>query len=370
MNAMMPLETQAVFADQFGRQKRKLRISVTDRCNFKCVYCMPEHPEWVKKQDLLSFEELYQFCHFMVQQGIEHIRITGGEPLMRQGVVHFIEQLQQFKKIGLKRISMTTNAHYLKKYAEALKNAGLDDLNISLDSLDAKQFKQLTQKELAPVLAGISAAQEVGLPIKINTVLMKGLNDDQILPLAKWSIQQDIVLRFIEFMPLDGDQKWSVADVVSEQQILATLATEFDVQIQVQPSAKYRANPARQYLINNHLGVSHFIKKHSIGIISTISHSFCGDCDRIRLTAQGELYNCLFAPKGLALKTEIKALLSASRQFALSTVEKMPESTSENLALLQKIGAYIWKKEQGFDAIHARTKQQASRKISMHMLGG
>ncbi|OTG93873.1 GTP 3',8-cyclase MoaA [Acinetobacter sp. ANC 3832] len=375
MNAMMPLETQAVFADQFGRQKRKLRISVTDRCNFKCVYCMPEHPEWVKKQDLLSFEELYQFCHFMVQQGIEHIRITGGEPLMRQGVVHFIEQLQQLKKIGLKRISMTTNAHYLKKYAEALKNAGLDDLNISLDSLDAEQFKQLTQKELAPVLAGISAAQEVGLPIKINTVLMKDMNDDQILPLAKWSIQQNIVLRFIEFMPLDGDQKWSAADVVSEQQILTILATEFDVQIQEQSLAKYRANPARQYLISHSLMKNDLIhrdlcNKHPIGIISTISHSFCGDCDRIRLTAQGELYNCLFAPKGLALKAEIKALSLASLLSATSTIEKMPESTFENLALLQKIGAYIWKKEQGYDAIQARTAQQASRKISMHMLGG
>ena len=358
MNAMIPWETQAVFADQFGRQKRKLRISVTDRCNFKCVYCMPEHPEWAKKHNLLSFEELYQFCFLMVQQGIEHIRITGGEPLMRQGVVHFIEQLQQLKKNGLKRISMTTNAHYLKKYAEPLKKAGLDDLNISLDSLDIEQFKQLTQKDLAPVFAGIQVAQAVGLPIKINTVLIKGMNDDQIIPLAKWSIQHNIILRFIEFMPLDGDQKWSVDDVVSEQQILNVLAAEFDLKIH--QSIGSSAEPARQYLINN----------HPIGIISTISHSFCSDCDRIRLTAQGELYNCLFAPKGLALKTEIKALLSASRQIALSTVEKMPESTSENLALLQKISAYIWKKEQGFDAIQARTKQQASRKISMHMLGG
>ena len=358
MNAMIPWETQAVFADQFGRQKRKLRISVTDRCNFKCVYCMPEHPEWAKKHNLLSFEELYLFCFLMVQQGIEHIRITGGEPLMRQGVVHFIEQLQQLKKNGLKRISMTTNAHYLKKYAEPLKKAGLDDLNISLDSLDIEQFKQLTQKDLAPVFAGIQAAQAVGLPIKINTVLIKGMNDDQIIPLAKWSIQHNIILRFIEFMPLDGDQKWSVDDVVSEQQILNVLAAEFDLKIH--QSIGSSAEPARQYLINN----------HPIGIISTISHSFCSDCDRIRLTAQGELYNCLFAPKGLALKTEIKALLSASRQIALSTVEKMPESTSENLALLQKIGAYIWKKEQGYDAIQARTAQQASRKISMHMLGG
>lgn len=351
MNAMIPWETQAVFADQFGRQKRKLRISVTDRCNFKCVYCMPEHPEWAKKHNLLSFEELYQFCFLMVQQGIEHIRITGGEPLMRQGVVHFIEQLQQLKKNGLKRISMTTNAHYLKKYAEPLKNAGLDDLNISLDSLDVEQFKQLTQKDLAPVFAGIQAAQAVGLPIKINTVLIKGMNDDQIIPLAKWSIQHNIILRFIEFMPLDGDQKWSVDHVVSEQQILNVLAEEFDLKIH--QSIGSSADPARQYIINN----------HPIGIISTISHSFCSDCDRIRLTAQGELYNCLFAPQGLVLKAEIKALMSGS---LLTSSYKL-----KSLDLLQKISVYIWKKEQGYDAIQARTaQQQASRKISMHMLGG
>jgi len=148
MKTMTQLENVALFVDQFGRSKRKLRISVTDRCNFKCVYCMPEHPGWMKKQDLLSFEELYQFCDFMVRHGIEAIRITGGEPLMRQGVVHFVEQLQALRKLGLKRISMTTNGHYLKQYADNLKQAGLDDLNISLDSLNNKQFKQLTQKDL------------------------------------------------------------------------------------------------------------------------------------------------------------------------------------------------------------------------------
>lgn len=346
----MSFDTHSVFKDQFGRHKRKLRISVTDRCNFKCVYCMPEHPEWVKKHNLLSFEELYGFCDFMVQQGIEHIRITGGEPLMRQGVVHFIAQLQQLRKDGLKRISMTTNAHYLKKYAEPLKKAGLDDLNISLDSLENEQFKRLTQKDLAPVLAGIQAAQSVGLPIKINTVLMKGINDDQIIPLAQWSIQQNIMVRFIEFMPLDGDQKWSVEHVVSEQQILNVLATAFD--LKMHQTAEATANPAREYFIDDHL----------IGIISTISHSFCSDCDRIRLTAQGELYNCLFAPQGLALKDEIKALVSTSAFI--------PQNDLLTLDLRQKIAAYIWKKEQGYDAIRARTKQQASRKISMHMLGG
>ena len=133
MDMMTSPQPRAQWVDQYGRQKRKLRISVTDRCNFKCVYCMPEHPQWVKKHDLLSFEELFRFCKLMVEHGIEYIRITGGEPLMRQGVVHFIQELQQLRGLGLKRISMTSNAHYLARYANDLKRAGLDDLNISLD---------------------------------------------------------------------------------------------------------------------------------------------------------------------------------------------------------------------------------------------
>ena len=350
MNMMTELKSNALFVDQFGRGKRKLRISVTDRCNFKCVYCMPEHPEWMKKHDLLSFEELYQFCDFMVRRGIEFIRITGGEPLMRQGVVHFVAQLQNLKQLGLKRISMTSNAHYLKQYAHDLKRAGLDDLNISLDSLDATQFKQLTQKDLAPVLDGIRAAQAVGLPIKINSVLMSGINDNQILPLARWSVQQKVILRFIEFMPLDGDRKWSTEHVVSEQHILETLATEFAVTTQAHDSAQATSNPARQYLIND----------HPIGIISTITNSFCGTCDRVRLTAQGEFYNCLFAPQGLNLKSEIKALASS-------------EPLSE-VSLNGALSGYIWNKEQGFHAIEQRLNSQSlaksSRKISMHMLGG
>ncbi|OTG77192.1 GTP 3',8-cyclase MoaA [Acinetobacter sp. ANC 4169] len=350
MNMMTELETDARFVDQFGRSKRKLRISVTDRCNFKCVYCMPEHPEWMKKHDLLSFEELYHFCAFMVRRGIESIRITGGEPLMRQGVVHFVAQLQNLKQLGLKRISMTTNAHYLKQYAQALKQAGLDDLNISLDSLDATQFKQLTQKDLNPVLDGIRAAQQAGLPIKINSVLMNGINDNQILPLARWSVKQNIQLRFIEFMPLDGERKWSTAHVVSEQQILDTLSTEFVVTSQEQHAAQSTSDPARHY----------FIDGHAIGMISTITNSFCGTCDRLRLTAQGEFYNCLFAPQGLQLKTEIKALAAS-------------EPLSE-VSLHSALFNYIWHKEQGFHAIEQGLKNQSmdksSRKISMHMLGG
>ena len=353
----------ALFVDQWGRSKRKLRISVTDRCNFKCVYCMPEHPEWMKKQDLLSFEQLYQFCDFMVRRGIESIRITGGEPLMRQGVVHFIAQLQSLRALGLKRISMTSNAHYLKTYAQALKQAGLDDINISLDSLDAIQFKQLTQKELAPVLEGIAAAKKVALPIKINSVLMKGINDDQIIPLARWAIQQKISLRFIEFMPLDGDQHWSRAQVVSEQQILDCLSTVF----RVSHAATSNSDPARQYTIDG----------HSIGIISTVSHSFCAECDRLRLTAQGEFYNCLFATKGLILKAYIEALtLKPTAHLAASfTINSMNAKLySPQMQLQQILSDYIWHKEAGFHAIQQRLKNQSpdksSRKISMHMLGG
>lgn len=343
----------SIWQDQFGRQKRKLRISVTDRCNFKCVYCMPEHPEWMHKKDLLSFEELYYFCEFMVQRGIEHIRLTGGEPLMRQGIVHFIQRLQDLKPLGLKKVSMTSNAHYLKKYAMALKQAGLDDLNISLDSLDAQQFYDLTKKQLAPVLEGIQAAIEVGLPVKINTVLIHGVNEDQILPLAHWSVQQGLILRFIEFMPLDGDARWTTEHVVTEQQILQQLRQDFVVQ---QPTPQ-GAEPARYYLID----------QHPIGVISTISNSFCGTCDRLRLTAKGEFFNCLFAEKGLDVKAEIQAL-------AL-------QKTSHISQLQQHLADYIWQKKQGFHAIQqaslhgqssssVSTQSVASRKISMHMIGG
>lgn len=335
--------TPLVLQDQYGRIKRKLRISVTDRCNFKCVYCMPEHPEWLNKKDLLSFEALFQFCVFMVQSGVENIRITGGEPLMRQGIVHFIRDLQPLRALGLKRISMTTNGHYLAKYARQLKDAGLDDLNISLDSLDAEQFKALTKKELVPVLDGIHAAQEVGLPFKINCVLMKHKNDDQILPMVVWAKSQHIPLRFIEFMPLDGDAQWTQQDVVSEADILQALQPHYSIQL-----IEQHHEPARQYLLDG---------TYQVGVISTITHSFCQQCDRIRLTAQGELYNCLFARQGLNIKPALQAMLR--RQNGETHDADMQQ-------LRDIVMPYIWNKAKGYHAI----QHQQARKISMHMLGG
>jgi cyclic pyranopterin phosphate synthase len=303
---------------------------------------MPEHPEWMKKQDLLSFEALLVFCQYMVKQGIESIRITGGEPLMRQGVVHFIRDLQGLRDLGLKRISMTTNGHYLAKYAEQLKQAGLDDLNISLDSLDELQFKQLTQKDLSPVLQGIAAAQQVNLPIKMNCVLIKNQNDDQIVPMVKWAKQQNIPLRFIEFMPLDGDQHWKNQAVISEADILTELAAHYQIK-----RIPQQHEPARSYQLDGH---------YAIGIISTITHSFCGNCDRIRLTAQGELYNCLFAQQGLNIKP-----------YLLQVIKQNAELKQQALLQLdQQIKPYIWHKAKGYHAI----QHQQARKISMHMLGG
>lgn len=331
--------SSSVLSDQFGRIKRKLRISVTDRCNFKCVYCMPEHPEWIKKQHILSFEALYLFCELMVEQGIQSIRITGGEPLMRQGVVHFIARLNHLRQKGLKRISMTTNGHYLADYALALKQAGLDDINISLDSLDAKQFEQITQKQLIPVLVAIQAVQQVEIPIKINTVLIKGLNDDQIIPLIEWAITQQVALRFIEFMPLDGDAQWQKNRVVTEADIVQKLTRHYHLQQLVQHS-----EPARNYLLDG---------RYVVGIISTVSHSFCADCDRVRLTAKGEFYSCLFATQGMSVKADLEHLLTD-----FSEVKQQQ--------LIAALKHAIWYKHAGYQAL----QQRPVRKISMHALGG
>lgn len=240
---------------------------------------------------------------------------------------------------------MTTNGHYLSHYAQELKQAGLDDLNISLDSLDPQQFFTLTQKQLKPVLDGIQAAQQAHLPVKLNSVLIKGINDDQMVPLLQWSKARQIALRFIEFMPLDGDGRWSAAHVVTEQEILQRLSLHFPVEA----IHSQGANPAREYRVDG----------HPVGIISTISHAFCGQCDRLRLSAQGELYNCLFAEQPVPLKVLIEQLQTHTAPVAREQ-------------LLQQLQSYIWQKKAGFHAIHsqATTTAGSTRKISMYMIGG
>lgn len=318
--------------DQYQRQKRKLRISLTDRCNFKCSYCMPDHPTWLSKHDILSFEELYKFCEVMVKLGINQIRLTGGEPLMRKGVVGFIYNLNQLRTFGLERISMTTNAYYLEKYADQLKQVGLDDLNISLDSIEPDTFLRMTKKPLAPVLNGIFAAQKANLPIKLNCVLVQGENDHEILQLTQWAYQQRIALRFIEYMPLDQPEHWKREKVVIEDEIIKILAPHFQIE-----KLKRSHDPATLYQLNQNF---------KLGIISTISKPFCQSCDRLRITATGELFTCLFANTG----TPIRHLLSQNHEQDL----------------IEKILTAVWHKKAGYVAYQAAP----IRKISMHSIGG
>lgn len=329
----MPLVTNASMqlVDQFGRHKHKLRISLTDRCNFRCSYCMPDKPEWLAKKDILSFEELLKFCEVMVHLGIQHIRLTGGEPLMRQGVVNFIHDLNRLKAHGLQRISMTTNAFYLKKYAYALQQAGLDDLNISLDSIDPNTFQNMTKRPLEPVLQGIAAAQQLNIPIKLNCVLVAGKNDHEIIELTQWAYQQNIALRFIEYMPLDQPEHWQPEKVITEDEIIQKLTAHFQIEKQQRQN-----DPATIYRLNN---------DYKLGIISTISKPFCQSCDRLRLTATGELFTCLFANSGTPLRT----LLQQNDSSLTATILNA-----------------VWHKKAGFIA----HQQAPSRKISMHAIGG
>lgn len=330
-----PLVAQTL-VDQFGRHKHKLRISLTDRCNFRCSYCMPDQPEWLAKKDILSFEELLEFATQMVKLGIQHIRLTGGEPLMRLGVVHFIKSLNDLKKIGLQRISMTTNAYFLGKYAQDLKQAGLDDLNISLDSINPVTFLTMTKRPLQPVLDGIQAAQHAGFPIKLNCVVVAGQNDTEIVQLTQWAYAQQIPLRFIEYMPLDQPTHWQREKVITEDEIISRLQPFFHIEKQ------QRANePATRYRLQREFG-----QWFELGIISTISKPFCQTCDRLRLTATGELFTCLFANRG----TPLKPLLETHNQAEL----------------VQSILNAVWDKKAGF----IENAKAPVRKISMHAMGG
>lgn len=333
ISSSIPLEPQSTkLVDQFGRYKRKLRISLTDRCNFRCEYCMPEHPEWLAKKDLLSFDELLKFCRIMVSLGIEHIRLTGGEPLMRQGIVNFIKDLHLLKRLGLKRISMTSNAFYLKKYATELKLAGLDDINISLDSIQPDIFFNMTKKAIGPVLDGIGAAQKAGLKIKINCVLLADQNANEIIQLTKWAYQQRLPLRFIEYMPLDQVEHWKLDKVITENQIIQQLQPHFQIK-----KIQRTNDPATIYQLND---------DYELGVISTISKPFCQSCDRLRLTSTGELFTCLFANTG----TPLRSLLRLGQEnFLLATIKQA-----------------VWYKKAGFIA----HQQAPVRKISMHAIGG
>ena len=270
---------------------------MTDRCNIRCVYCMPEDVTFLPSSEILSFEEIERTVRLMVDMGINRVRLTGGEPLVRRELWRLIESLKAID--GLDDIAMTTNGILLEKHAADLKRAGLDRLNISLDTLDREKFKTLTRRdELDRALAGIAAARDIGFQnTRINAVAIAGLTEDEVVPLAKFCREQSLELRFIEFMPLDGDQNWQSRDVLRGANLRAIIESEIG---QLKPAARtYEAQPATDFHYVDGVG--------SIGFIDPVSSPFCGSCDRLRITAEGKLRNCLFSTVEWDLRDAIRS---------------------------------------------------------------
>ena len=268
--------------DTYGRVHRDLRISVTDRCNFRCQYCMPEEGmEWTPREELLTFEEIERLASLLVNKfGIESIRLTGGEPTVRANLSKLIEKLAKLNV----DLSLTTNGATLPLIAGKLYDAGLDRINISLDTLDRKRFESLTRRDnLKQVLQGIETAKSVGFdPVKINMVVMKGVNDDEVLDFVSYGRENGLVVRFIEFMPLDADETWAESKVMPQNEILELISSKYDLE----PLSRGSSPAARWKFVDG---------PGEIGIIATVSEAFCDACDRIRLTADGKFRNCLFA---------------------------------------------------------------------------
>jgi cyclic pyranopterin phosphate synthase len=291
--------------DTFGRPLRDLRISVTDRCNFRCVYCMPKEVfgsayRFLDRKELLTFEEIHRVAQAFVRGGVRKIRITGGEPLVRRDLERLIEMLA-----GLDvDLTLTTNASLLPRKAQALADAGLTRITVSLDSLDDAQFRALNDVDFPVdrVLEGIEAARAAGLPVKVNAVIKRGVNDDQIVPMARFFRERGDTLRFIEYMDVGHTNGWRLDDVVSAKEIVARL----DDELGVEPAeANYRGEVAQRWRYKDGRG--------EVGVIASVTQPFCGDCTRARLSAEGKLFTCLFAVRGHDLRALIRSGASDER---------------------------------------------------------
>jgi cyclic pyranopterin phosphate synthase len=288
-----------VLTDSYGRTATDLRVSLTDRCNLRCSYCMPaEGLDWLPKPELLTDDELVRLVGLAVTQlGITEVRFTGGEPLLRRGLPGIVERVASLRPRP--KIALTTNGIGLDRLAAPLQAAGLDRINVSLDTLSAATFMKLSRRDrLGDVLAGLAAAETAGLaPVKVNTVLMRGVNDHEAPALLRFCLDHGYQLRFIEQMPLDAQHGWRREDMVTADEILATLGGEFSL---MPADAELRGSaPAETFLVDG--------GPQTVGIIGSVTRPFCGSCDRIRLTADGQLRNCLFARSENDLRTPLRA---------------------------------------------------------------
>jgi GTP 3',8-cyclase len=300
--------------DSYNRPIRDLRVSLTDRCNFRCFYCLPHgEPPIAPKEQMLSYEEIEYVCDIFVELGIEKIRLTGGEPMMRRDIETIIEKLSAFKAKGLQDLALTTNGYFLPDRAQALKDAGLDRITISLDSLKRDTFKQMTGVDvLDRVLGGIKAAKLAGLqPIKINAVIVRGHNEAEVADFAAFAREHNVKMRFIEFMPLDSGHDWSREDVVSGREIYDRINKRFplialDVFRGSETSSRYRFADGAP---------------GEVGIIAPVTEPFCGACSRIRLTADGQIRTCLFSTVEHSLRDVVRT--GASRTEIIEFIESV-----------------------------------------------
>jgi cyclic pyranopterin phosphate synthase len=321
--------------DGYGRVIRNVRISVTDRCNFRCVYCMPKTPVWMPHSDVLNFEEIERLARIFVGLGVEKIRVTGGEPTVRHGIVDLIRRLVAV----VPEVTMTTNGYFLPKMAKELREAGLRRINISIDTLDAQKFREVTRtSHLEEVLKGIEAAEAAGFrPVKLNCVVMRGYNEDQVVPLLTYARDKGYEMRFIEFMPLDADNIWDRTKVYTKAEMLAQIRPTFP--FHEDPEAR-PSDPAARYLFDDGRG--------SFGVIASVSDPFCTKCDRTRLTADGKFRTCLFSIKECDLRAPLRSGASDAE------IERL-------------IREWVWGKEPGH-FINSDAFQKPER--TMHRIGG
>ena len=291
-------QTQQRLVDRFDRVATDLRVSLTDRCNLRCTYCMPaEGLDWLPGDEVLTDDEVVRLIGVATGQlGVREVRFTGGEPLVRRGLVSIVARTREVAPEA--ELSITTNALGLAKMAGSLAEAGLDRVNVSLDSIRPEIFAEITRRDrLADVVAGLEAAADAGLgPIKINAVLLRGVNDDQAAELLGWSVERGYELRFIEQMPLDAQHGWSRDKMVTADETLAALSAAFELTPAEEPRG---SAPAELFHVDG--------GPAKVGIIASVTRPFCGDCDRVRLTADGQVRDCLFARSESDLRTPLRA---------------------------------------------------------------
>ncbi|MEM1943192.1 MAG: GTP 3',8-cyclase MoaA [Candidatus Caldarchaeum sp.] len=310
--------------DGFGRAARKLRLSVTDRCNFRCDFCMPLHPVWIPHSEILTYEEIARVVKILASMGVSKVRMSGGEPLMRRDVEKVVRLVKNVP--GVESVSMTTNGYFLAEKAESLKQAGLDSVTVSLHSLKPERFEQIVgQREVfSRVMEGLRKAREVGLkPVKINCVITRGCNDDEILDFVELGRQTGMVIRFIEYMPFDGRHTWSSDRLVSGREIIAKIEERYSL---VKLPREAGSTSVAYRLVDG---------SGEVNVITSMTQPFCGDCDRIRLSADGKIVPCLFSRdeydvkklvRGGASDEEIAEFIRSAFRRKFAGVETMIKS--------------------------------------------